>query len=400
MDARKSAFLAFMAERLRSQARPLAGRWLETLSARRPEPEERIFPTKALLNSVPELLAALADALETERSDVFETFAEVETRELAALRAEQGYGADELVEELELLSSIVFDDLVAEASRWPGPASPELVMECAHVVAQQLGTLARFTTRAVRDLGGHDRATRESLMAEFTRVLNHELRNRLGTALINAQLLRDATLGEEESAFLDRLESALSGLENLVSDAGILVLSEFERPDWSEIQRRSLRTITSTVVAELSPLAEGAGVAIRAPEPLPAVQVNRGRGKLILANLVGNAIKYADPDKSERWVEIRGGVDEAQRKWWLEVEDNGVGIPKSLQDAVFHERVRADSVADQEGQGLGLALVRDAVHQLGGEIGLTSQVGTGTRFSLGCPLPREDRGQGAAPLQR
>lgn len=391
MSHPSESFLRFIADRLRANARSLAERWLEELGRERPEPQERIFPTSTLLNSVPELLERLADALEGEGPDEFGAFVERETFNLAGLRSEQGYAVDELVAEFDLLRGIVFEALEDEASRWTGPASPSLIMYAAGRLEESLGALSQRTASALRELGHHDRDLRERLVAEFSRVLNHELRNRIGAALLTAQLVRESSVNDETRRLLDRLETSLRGLENLVNDAGVFTLSEFDRPDWSDAQRRSLRTIVTTVVEELTPAARAADVEIRVTEDLPLVQVDRARVKLILANLLGNALKYADPARRPRWVEIRAHEDSDRGRWEVEVEDNGIGIPKSLQTKVFDERVRAENATDQDGQGLGLALVREAVEQLGGDMALMSQVGQGTRFAISCPLPRANR---------
>lgn len=384
-------FLRFIAERLRANATSLAERWLEELERERPEPQERIFPTTTLLDSIPELLRRLADALEGSGPEEFDAFVEREILDLAELRSEQGYAADELAAEFDLLRGIVFEALEDEAMRWSEPAPPSLVMHTARRLEESLGALSQRTGRALRELGRNDRDLREGLVADFSRVLNHELRNRVGAAVLTAQLIRESSLSGETHRLLDRIESSLRGLENLVNDAGVFTLSAFERPDWSEERRRPLRTIVATVVDELAPAAQAADVQIRVTDALPAVAVDRAGVKLILANLLGNALKYADPAKRPKWVEIRAREDTERGRWELEVEDNGIGIPKVLQTRVFEERVRAENAANQEGQGLGLTLVREAVEQLRGELTLTSQVGQGTRFAISCPLPRANR---------
>jgi len=391
MPSQESTFLRFIGERLRANARLLAERWLDELARERPEPQDRIFPTATLLNSIPELLKRLADAFEGDDPGEFDTFVENEALDLARLRSEQGYSVDELVAEFDLLRGLVFEALEGEAASWSGAAPPNLVMSAARQLEEGLGALSQRTARALRELGRHDRDLRESLVAGFSRVLNHELRNRVGAAVLTTQLIRESSASEEADRLLDRLESSLRGLENLVSDAGVFTLSEFERPDWSDVQRRSLRAIVATVVDELAPAARAADVEVRVDERLPTVQVDRARIKLILANLLGNALKYSDPVKRPKWVAIQAHEEPERGRWEIEVEDNGIGIPKALQNSVFDDRVRAENAADQEGQGLGLALVREAVEQLGGDITLESQVGKGTRFAISCPLPRASR---------
>ncbi len=124
--------------------------------------------------------------------------------------------------------------------------------------------------------------------------------------------------------------------------------------------------------------AEEARVEIRIVEPVPDPVVDATRVELVLMNLVGNAIKYADPRKPRRWVRI-----EAQRlndEWWrASVADNGLGIPDRLKSHVFERFFRAHPEVDK-GTGLGLSIAREAVDQMGGEIDFESDEGEGSTF--------------------
>jgi signal transduction histidine kinase len=104
--------------------------------------------------------------------------------------------------------------------------------------------------------------------------------------------------------------------------------------------------------------------------------VDATRVELVLINLLGNAIKYSDDSKADRWVRITVQRHEPAH-WRIGVADNGVGIPESMQPLVFEQFVRAHpEVAD--GTGLGLAIARAAIDQLHGEIWLESEPGAGS----------------------
>ena len=132
-------------------------------------------------------------------------------------------------------------------------------------------------------------------------------------------------------------------------------------------------------------------VRIEVREPIPDVQVDATRVELALINLIGNAIKYSDPEEDDRWVRV-GVQRQEDGHWRISVSDNGLGIPEEMQALVFEQFVRAHpEVAD--GTGLGLSIVRTAVEQIGGRIWLESENGTGTAFHLTVvdpPLARED----------
>lgn len=105
------------------------------------------------------------------------------------------------------------------------------------------------------------------------------------------------------------------------------------------------------------------------------------RLEIILRNLISNAIKYADTDKSESWIKIRIFI--SSQEAFMEIEDNGIGIGEEHFDKVFNMFYRATEKA--KGSGLGLFLVKDTLDMLGGNISISSALGTGTLFQLHLP---------------
>ncbi len=93
------------------------------------------------------------------------------------------------------------------------------------------------------------------------------------------------------------------------------------------------------------------------------------------SNLLGNAVKFVEPDKVPKvrvWAERKG---EYVRLWF---EDNGIGIAKEHQDLIFTMFQQLDK--DYEGTGIGLALVRKVVERMKGKAGVESEEGKGSRF--------------------
>jgi two-component system phosphate regulon sensor histidine kinase PhoR len=104
----------------------------------------------------------------------------------------------------------------------------------------------------------------------------------------------------------------------------------------------------------------------------------------ILDNLVDNAIKYT-PEGGR--VRVRWRAEDGQVR--LDVEDTGIGIPEQDLPRVFERFYRVDKARSRElgGTGLGLAIVKHLAHAMHGRVGVTSQVGQGTVFTV--HLPRE-----------
>ena len=112
------------------------------------------------------------------------------------------------------------------------------------------------------------------------------------------------------------------------------------------------------------------------------------RLSLILNNLISNAIKYSDPQKDNSFIHIT--ITLRDDKVVLIFKDNGIGIEDSYIQKVFNMFFRATE--KNEGAGLGLYIVKEAVDKLGGTIELESQVGSGTMFKIELPnLVQEHR---------
>lgn len=115
------------------------------------------------------------------------------------------------------------------------------------------------------------------------------------------------------------------------------------------------------------------------------VQVLGDREQLrrVMNNLVGNAVKYRG-NKEHETIEIR--LSEDDNMVWVEVEDNGQGIPENALPYVFERFYRADASRNskQGGSGLGLAIAKKIIEEHGGSIGAESEEGVGTKiiFSL------------------
>jgi signal transduction histidine kinase len=119
----------------------------------------------------------------------------------------------------------------------------------------------------------------------------------------------------------------------------------------------------------------------------PDTRVPASRVSMVLLNLIDNSLKYRDETKDECRVDVTAqsvGEGEDGGDWVrITVADNGRGIDPSLHESVFEFSVRGEDT--ESGSGLGLALSRDIVRQLGGRIELDSTPGEGTHVSFIVP---------------
>jgi signal transduction histidine kinase len=136
---------------------------------------------------------------------------------------------------------------------------------------------------------------------------------------------------------------------------------------------------------QFAPIASGRQVRweVHAERPEAAVVTDASRCQQIVGNLVSNALKYTPMGGTVRVV----GKAEADL-WSVTVADSGPGIPADAHDRIFEPffRLARDDQSGIEGNGLGLAICRELVAQLQGEIGLVSAVGEGTSVWVRFPL--------------
>lgn len=105
------------------------------------------------------------------------------------------------------------------------------------------------------------------------------------------------------------------------------------------------------------------------------------RLKIVLNNLLNNAIKYHDHNKESRFIRI--SVKPAGDGMIFSVTDNGMGIPAEHHDKVFNMFYRASDKS--KGSGLGLYIVKESLGQLGGTVSLKSELGQGSTFTVQLP---------------
>jgi light-regulated signal transduction histidine kinase (bacteriophytochrome) len=133
---------------------------------------------------------------------------------------------------------------------------------------------------------------------------------------------------------------------------------------------------------------QGAGVAaaVDPHPPLPTVRGERALLEQLFRNLVGNGLKFRDPDRPPR---IHVGVRDVPGAWELECRDNGIGIDPQNADRVFVIFQRLHPKDVYEGTGIGLALCKKIVEFHGGRIWI-DDVGDGEGTSIRWTLPRDD----------
>lgn len=235
-----------------------------------------------------------------------------------------------------------------------------------------------------------------ALKDRFLAAVSHELRTPMTVILgFTGTLLRgtQGPLTETQRESLERVQRNARLLLGLIND--VLDISKIEAGK-AEIKREVVSVVALLKQAEtdFTEAARRKGLSLKTvvSGELDSIVSDGAKLTQILANLVGNALKFTDKGYVEVRAEPRG-----LHRWALVVTDSGVGIPESEHDAIFEEFRQGESEAHQGhgGTGLGLAIVRKLVLLLGGTVSVQSSPGEGATFSVN--LPRELSTEAPAP---
>jgi signal transduction histidine kinase len=361
-----------LADRMRSSSDELTRRWLDRISARVRLDPNRVFPTDALLDHMPMLILGIADYIENPEKVILSDVPIVaKAMELGGLRFSQGFDEYELLKEYEIFGGILFSFLSRVVDGIEEPCSRGELLACAHRLFLAVALIEQATLTHYLSLVKERLSERDQRLRGFNRALSHELRNLIGTISGAAEILELGTVSEEQqqtmiSMILRNSTNMKVTLENLV---------ELSRLDEDARQSRhiALRSAAAEVARQLRESARAHGVEIRLPADLPAIDVSAAAFELCLSNLLANAIKYSDPAKDKRWVEVRAYVtsrdDSSPPETVVEVRDNGLGVPEPKRAELFKRFFRAheESNVAIEGTGLGLSIVRETATSLGGK---------------------------------
>jgi PAS domain S-box-containing protein len=237
----------------------------------------------------------------------------------------------------------------------------------------------------------------EQLKTDMIRLAAHDLRNPLSAILMKTALLRktlEEQLSQKQQDYINSIDGTVEQMNIMIS--GFLSLERIEVTTQGEleVQEVNLRDLVQGVFANYRAQAEEKAHVYRfsSPETPLLVRGNEAELQQVIANLIGNAIKYTPG----------GGIIEAvlQRQDMVaqfEVIDTGYGIPIEQQEKLFQPffRVQLDETRAIEGTGLGLYLVKKTIERNGGQIAFHSEYGKGSTFGFTLPLVL-DEPQGAS----
>jgi PAS domain S-box-containing protein len=218
---------------------------------------------------------------------------------------------------------------------------------------------------------------------EFLARISHEIRTPLNSILGMSELLSETELSERQRKYVGISRTNGEMLMRMLND-----LLDLSRSDLNELRLAASdfdpRNVLRTVVESYEKAAMANGIALRSKlgDNIPSrVNGDSERLKQILSNLVNNALKFTD--QGGIVIEMKGAPP-ANQTVLLEfaVEDTGIGIAANEIDDIFEPFSQAEAFMTGKygGAGLGLAICKQLVHQMGGSIWVKSSPGVGSTF--------------------
>ena len=234
----------------------------------------------------------------------------------------------------------------------------------------------------------------EERRKEFVANVSHELRTPLTNVRSYAETLRDGGDIPRDTAdsFLDIIITETDRMTHIVQD--LLTLSRLDAGNAELVLSRFPfgEAIHSVVQANaLNARQHRHQLTYDPPESLPLIVGDRSRLEQVMMNVIGNAIKYT-PDGGH--IHITAGSTEDTV--WMEVSDDGIGIPEKDRERIFDRFYRVDKARSREsgGTGLGLSIAREIVSRHHGSIALAPHPGQGTTVRLTLPISQSQAGGG------
>jgi signal transduction histidine kinase len=198
-----------------------------------------------------------------------------------------------------------------------------------------------------------------------------------------SQILReqyaDKPFDQEGQECARRIENGSMRMDALIRDLLSYCSVTRTRVDTGPVETGQV--IGETLQA-LAPDLESGGAEVSVSADFPTVVANRSLLGLALSTILSNALKFVTAEAPPR---IRIGHETREGSVRIWVQDNGMGIPPQYHERIFGVFERLKNTQEIPGTGMGLAIAKAAAERMGGQVGVDSQPGQGSRFWIQFP---------------
>ncbi|HEY9804914.1 MAG TPA: hybrid sensor histidine kinase/response regulator [Leptolyngbyaceae cyanobacterium] len=221
--------------------------------------------------------------------------------------------------------------------------------------------------------------------SEFVSMLSHDIRNPLNTILLAAGLLQnneDKLTQEKKRSHLQMIRAAIKNMAQILDEVSLIGKADSGKLE-CELIAIDLEAFCRQLLqeAQLTINEKQLNVIFTSNKTINEALLDETLLRHILANVLGNAIKYSLPGGT-----IKFELTAQNHAVMFKIQDSGIGISQEDQKQLFQPFHRGENVGGIAGTGLGLAIVKKCVDAHGGEIIVSSDVGIGTTFTVILPL--------------
>ncbi len=236
--------------------------------------------------------------------------------------------------------------------------------------------------------------------SNFLSMVSHELRTPLAVVRGYVSLILEGKIGPDPAQVREALlvaDKRARHLQHLIEE--LLDLSRIESGNLSIRQESifAVKHIEETVEMFRDDMEKkGLTVQLDLADDLPHVWADHDKIHQIFTNLVSNAVKFSNSGGS-----LFIGAELKGERVNFQIRDSGIGIPPDRLDRIFDKFYQVDSSDTRKhaGTGLGLSIVKMIIAAMGGEIQVTSEVGSGTTFTFTLPVTTEVPARETVPVQ-